>query len=89
MKTGFSVHAAAVAAVIFPFAGAPAHAVDQTAWLQEQLKVTDGYEPASRQPYISGGERAAASANRDGSAAVPVAVRTPGAPAPDSASRSR
>jgi hypothetical protein len=87
MKTGLSLHAVALAAVVVPLAGTPAHAVDQAAWLQEQLKVTDGYEPASRQPYTSGGERAAASANRDGSSAASVTAKAAGAP--DSGSRSK
>jgi hypothetical protein len=89
MKARFSLHAVALAAAISPFAGAPAHATDQTAWLQEQLRVTDGYEPASRQAYFATRERAAASPNRDGIAPAPVAAKTAVAPAPDSASRSK
>jgi hypothetical protein len=89
MKAALTLNATTLAAVMFTLAGAPAHAADQTEWLQEQLRVTDGYEPASRQAYFAPGERAAASSNRDGSAPAPVAAKTAGAPAPDSASRSK
>jgi hypothetical protein len=67
MKTGLAVNAAAVAAaLILPLAGAPVRAADQTEWLEAQLKVTDGYDPASRQADFVSSDRVAAASSKQG-----------------------
>lgn len=84
MKAGFRMHAAALAAVTCAFAGAPANAADQTEWLAEQLKVTDGYEPVSRQTHSASGDRAAAAADLSAGSNAPSMAKVSAATTPAS-----